>query len=301
MDKKIKVIIADDIQKIAEMNKEIAMRNDNIDSKRLFSEIDSLDDEVDSSLNNYNHHKISGLLVIILIIVLIALSLLYFGDTNQQDFFEEKNEEYSQQQIENYLKQEDIARDSFKVQKDNIQISNSYLNYNKELIAIISNDNDETITDLKVEVIFYDEENKPIEIDANDISILENNSKCYVKFVETPENFERYEFLISKDYYWYDNLEYVTEQISYEINENEDYLDLVVHNNYSKDISEASFQILFYDEMDNVMDVENIYLTEIEKNETQEQEVNLFLWDNNTYDEVKFNRYEINFLGAYIY
>ena len=31
MDKKIKVIIADDIQKIAEMNKEIAMRNDNIE------------------------------------------------------------------------------------------------------------------------------------------------------------------------------------------------------------------------------------------------------------------------------
>lgn len=293
------------------------MGNDNIDSEKLLSEIDSLDDETETSSTSDNY-KVNKWPVIILIIALIGLGILYFGDTYHYNFLDEVNEEYSEkqienymldevnedyseEQIENYIEKEELEKSKFEVQKNNIAVKNSFLNYNKELIAVILNDNDEVITDLKVEIIFYDGENKPIEIDSSNISILEKNSECYVKFADTPENFERYDFLISKEYYWYDNLEYVTEQISYEIYENEDYVDLVVKNNYSKEISEATFQVLYYDDNYNVIDVEDIYFWELKKNKTQNQEWDLSLWDNKTYDKVEYKKYEINLLGAYIY
>ena len=82
-----------------------------------------------------------------------------------------------------------------------------------------------------IDAIFYDDENKPIEIDSATLGILEKETEAYLKFIETPEKFERYEFLISKDYYWYKNLEYVSDKISYETVENAEYTSLVVKNN----------------------------------------------------------------------
>lgn len=157
------------------------------------------------------------------------------------------------------------------------------------------------VTDLLVEVIFYDGDNKPIEIDSDAVSIIEKNSKCYVKFLETPENFERYEFLISKEYYWYDNLEYITDKISYEIEPEDEYIYLTVKNNYSKEVSEIYMQLLYYDEDDKVIDVEDIIIHDLKKNKSQTEELYVALFDNDTYEIIDYDRYELNLLGAYIY
>lgn len=276
------------------------MASDNIDNEKLLSEIDSLEDEEGAtSTSNNNINKRNKWALIITIILLIGLSTLYFGDYYNN--FEEEQDEYSTEEIQNYLEKEKIAKSKFEEQKDNVVIENSFLNFNKELIATVSNNNNEMITDLKVEVIFYDGENKPIQIDSSEIGILEKNHKCYVKFSDTPENFERYDFLVSKEYYWYDNEEAVTEQISYEVVENNDSNNLVVKSNCSKEISEVDFQITYYDENNNIMDIEDIYMYDLEKYRTQKQEIYPNIWDNEKEVLVEYNRYEVNLLGAYIY
>lgn len=208
------------------------MGSDNIDNEKLLSDIESLEDEKRENSNNLNRKN--NLLTIFLIILLLGLTILYFGGTYYNEFFEKTNDKYYEEQIDNYLEKEELYRSNFENQKKNISIKESFFSKNKELIAVLENDNEEAVTDLLVEVIFYDGDNKPIEIDSDAVSIMEKNSKCYVKFLETPENFERYEFLISKEYYWYDNLEYVTDKISYEMEPEDGYINLTVKNNYSK-------------------------------------------------------------------
>lgn len=274
------------------------MESDNIDNEKLLSEIESLDDENEESSNNLNKNNKGS---IIFIIVLLGLTILYFGGTYYNSFFEKANDNYYEEQIDSYLEQEEKSRNNFEEQKKNISIKQSFFSANKELIAVLENNNAEIVTDLLVEVIFYDGENKPIEIDSDKVSIIEKNSKCYVKFLDTPENFERYEFLISKEYYWYDNLEYVTDQISYEIEKNDEYTNLIVKNNYSKKVSEVCMQIVYYDKNNVVIDVEDVTIWDLKKNKSKKEELYLSIWDNDTYEPIDYNRYEINLIGAYIY
>lgn len=271
------------------------MENNNINNEKLLLEIDSLENE-NGATTKIKNNKIG---LIIFIILLIGLSVLYFGNYN--NLFENIDEEYSDEEILNYMSKEENAKNKFEEQKNNIIIKNTLFSKNKELMAIISNNNSEAITDLKVEVVFYNGENKIVEIDSAILGIVEKDTEAYVKFLNTPEEFERYEFFISKDYYWYDNLEYVTNQISYEIVDNRDFKNLVVKNNSSKDISEVDFQIVYYDENNTVIDVENAYVEELKKNRTQTRKIYLDIWDNKTYNKIEYNRYEINLLGAYIY
>lgn len=280
------------------------MENDNIDNDKLMKEIESLEDEREEQVVE---NRKSRLPLIIIIVALFALCSLYFGGSFENNLFDEISEEYNEEKYESYMEQEKQDRKDFEVQKENIKVSESYLNYNNELLATITNESDNLVVDLKVEVIFYDAENKPIEIDDCTVSILDKNSSCHVKFIETPEQFERYEFLVSKDFYWYDNLEFFMEDsikngiLTYETYKDGDYTILSVTNNYSKEISEACFEVLYYDVNGTVMDVEYVSLFELKKNRTQDEELYISLWDNNTYENIDFEKYEIKFLGAYIY
>lgn len=274
------------------------MRKNDFDNEKLFLEIDSLEDSTETIPKSNNKNK---LIIILVVIALIALSILYFGDYYYNSFLDETNEKYYNSGLENYLEQEENQKEQFENQKDNITIETSSLTVNKELMAVLVNNNPEVVTDLIIEVIFYDGENKPIEIDSSKVSIIEKNSKCYVKFLNTPESFERYEFLISKEYYWYNNIEYVTENISFEVEPKDEYTNLKITNKYSKKVSEISFQIVYYDYKDKVIDVEDIHIYDIKKNKTENEELYLTVWDNKTYKPIEYKRYEINILGAYIY
>lgn len=269
------------------------MKNNKVENEELLIEIDSLDDEPKANTKEKTKLKENKIWLIIVLIALVGLGSLYFRDTSTSET------DYSDEDYIEYEKQVAI----FEEQKDNLVIESSNLNFNKELIAIVANKNDETITDITVEVIFYDGDNKPIEIDSSQIEVLGSNSEGYVKFYDTPENFERYEFLISKEYYLYTNTD-VGQYISYEIVESDSYAQddsLVIKNNYDKTISEASFQIVYYDEDDKIIDVENINFYEIKKKRTQTENIDKVLYDKQTYDEINYSRYEVNLLGASIY
>lgn len=273
------------------------MGSDNIDNEKLLSEIESLEDDSETITKDNKSVKKAWLKVLGLV-VLLGLCTLYFGegyyyDDIQDDSYEESIEEYETRELE--------IKNKFKEQQSKIIIKDSFLNFNKELIATVENNNNEAITDLNIEVIFYNGENKPIEIDSTVVGIVEKNSKYYVKFYETPEEFERYEFLVSKDYYLYDNEDIVTDQISYEVVENKEEAKIVVKNNSSKEISEVDFQILYYDKENNVIDVEYVSLYEIKKKRTQTETMYLEIFDKKTYDAVEYEKYEVNLLGAYIY
>lgn len=269
------------------------MGNDNINNEKLLSEIDSLEDESETISKNNKSAKKAWMKVLGLIL-LLGLCTLYFGE----DYYYDEQEDSYDESLESYATRELRLKDKFEEQKNNIYLKDNFLNFNKQLIVNVENNNDEAITDLKIEVIFYDGENKPIEIDMAEIGIIEKKSAYYVKFFNTPEKFERYEFLISKDYYFYDNEESVTDQISYEIVENKK---LAVKNNSSKEVSEINFQIVYYDKDNNVMDIDNIYMYDLKKKRTQVEELSLNIWNNKTYDIVKYEKYEIKLLGAYIY
>lgn len=285
------------------------MENDNIDNEKLLLEIDSLEDNSEQEGGIKNKNGGNKWIIILVLIAMLGLTSLYFNynyeydydyeyDYEDMDYYED---EYSDEEIKEYISKEYLAKEKFTKQKNNIKIENISYGINKELIATITNDNEEPITDLKVEVIFYDGENKPIEIDEDTIGVIEKNSQCYIKFEETPENFERYEFLISREYYWYDNLTYVTKNVSYEVVENDDYAELKVKNNSSEEISEVDFQITYYNEENKIINVENIGIFDLEKRKTQTEEFCLYEFNEKEETYEDYARYEVKLLGAYIY
>lgn len=271
------------------------MGNEDINNKKLLQEIESLDDERENT-SEEKKQKTNKWPIIIIIIVLICLATLYFGDS-YYNYFDEINDDYDEEQMENYMDQEKYNQEHFEEIKENIIIKDSFLNYNKKLITVISNNTNEPVTDLSIEVIFYDGENKPIEIDSAEISIIEKNMNYYVRFEETPESFERYEFLISKEDYWYNKLEFATDKVEYHVYNDE----LVAKNNGSEEISEINFQVVYYDDSDKVIDAEDVYIYDLKKGKEENYPLDLTLWNDETYEQVDYNRYEINLIGAYIY
>ncbi len=151
------------------------------DNKDLLDEIKKLDDTEEVIQEKRNlHEKIFT--VIIILIIIGALTMLYFSYTgkyivankeskseNISSYLEnvvyEENIETENTEVIDYetLKQQQIQK--FEEQKNNLNVVVETKDINNKLISVLKNNNQENISDILVQVIFYDAENKPIKID----------------------------------------------------------------------------------------------------------------------------------------
>lgn len=60
-------------------------------------------------------------------------------------------------------------------------------------------------------------------------------------------------------------------------------------------------QLLYYDEDNTVIDVEDIIIYDLKKNKSQTEKLYVMLFNDDTYEIIDYDRYELNLLGAYIY
>lgn len=291
------------------------------DNKDLLDEIDKLDDNEESVKEKEeqptSHEKAFTVVVIIIIIIALAMFYLFYkgnyriipNKKNEQkdvseyldEFYDYTNEndddlEYEENEfevIDNYDELEEQALAKFETQKPNLVITSQSMSIDNELIAVIHNGNQEYVSDILVEVIFYNAENAPIKIDEEYID-MEANSDAYIKFYETPKEYARCDFLITKDFVLEDS-SYISHKndVTFEAKDIEGQIEITGKNNSNEKIDSMEFEVIYYNENNQIIGISDRLSDEVEPNSNFVFvfDRNLYKWD--TDEEVPVARYEV--------
>lgn len=247
-----------------------------MDDKELFREVDNIlsesENEPKENSNPVENKKSSSNIKWILIIAVIVLFVVIINKVYTDEFEDTINYE-EEQEYEEYLEKyseefetfsdykENAEKEKFKLLRDNIQIK-SYIGNEEKLICELFNANTEDIKDLSLYVIYYDAEKKPIAIKENNIDLIYAENYFYCDFDIDPD-YNSFEFLISKDY---ESSIKVIPLDNIEITENESNNTtligshiVTVKNKSSKKIDTIELCIIYYDENENICQIETRY------------------------------------------
>lgn len=274
---------------------------DNEEKNNIMDEINQLIDENptgSSPIKGESKFK-NPFFIIGIIVVIAVVGWICF---NEYDFFEEmqssienigsSNEEYYEYNEETVLS-EDEQMKQFEEYKKNVEISR-IVDAEGDCHVILTNNNDVELDDLELYIIYYNDENAPIEIENHRFYGVLPNGKTSAQLYDTPKEFSRYEFLLKTDYYDYGSDYYIScpEDIGYVDREEENYIIISCINKSDSQIDSVGFMVTFYDENDNIVYIQNTYDIDIRKNE--EFDVRVY----KPYD-LEYSRYEIVLENAY--
>lgn len=291
-----------------------------IDDEKLMDEIDSLESDhesSDSSKSDFssNHKETSKKfnynLFFVVLLVLVILAYLVYERASSYGFEESvidrlpmgTIEKLTGDEIEDYIVKKsevfDIAalEREFKDQKDNL-VTNTTIGQDKNLIVSIENKNKEPVNYLDCYVIFYDGEGYPIDVKEEFVDFIDSRKKEYIVFYDCLENYERVDVLIKKTNYYDDGFENLSKYIEFGYYEDEDMIYISGENNSSRMIDEAKFEILFFDENNQVMDISELYEFDIGKNKKFEISAYNNIKDNELNEKNRMVRYTIRLMYA---
>lgn len=280
--------------------------------KKILDEFgNNLDDEKDEAIKDTTKitFKLKDVLKIITVIIIILLIIIPITKSIFNNVIDEDTSEYSgydEYIEETYLDDFDeeigvSSEESFEEDKANISIVNSFIDINKKVNVILNNKNaSKDIKDFFVYIIFYDGSDKPIGIDYQNINVLSSNTNYYLTFDETPKNYERYDFLITKNNF-YDNYKSYKNDVTFETYEDDRDVIITGKNNGRNKIDNMLFFIVYYDDQGNVLKVDNEYVFDVKKDKKFEKSSTLGIYDEKTYEDIPYSRYEVVLGEAYSY
>ena len=271
--------------------------NTNFNNKNVFSKIEKNEESIKNGMKIDKGSAIFAILIIILVII-VAYSnikeknISVFKENNNKEIIENTFEDKNTYEDEIIYDSEKAEKD-FPSQKENIIISKQLVNINKELILGIENKNEENLHDLDIYIVFYDGENKICKISRDIIKLLNSNSTAFIKIYETPTTFERYEVFITKEYFNENDI-ILNKDVQYSHCKENGKIKVSVQNNSSKKIDRLQFTVIYFDENDNILDIETIQEYDLKKNKT----VDILSWgiiNKLNYDKVEYAKYEVIF------
>ncbi len=300
------------------------------DNKDLINEIDKLEDNKEIiEEKSTSHEKVFTIIVILIIIVaLFMLYLSYKGtyivsnkenkqddfsayleniDNNEKDDNNDNNDNNSnngnnENEEIDYEELENQKKEKFEQQKNNLSITSQMLSVDGKLIATIHNGNQESIENILVQVIFYNGEDKPIKIDQNTIDIFDSETDYYMFFQDTPKNYERCDFLITKENY---GDFYISRKndITFNVEENKEENEIKISgkNNSNEKIEEVKFSVIYYNENDQIIAIREESQYDIKKQKEFKIEIDNSLYSYETFEDIPYSRYEVLLLNAISY
>lgn len=180
-------------------------------------------------------------------------------NTVEENIVIENFEDISKDDVEVVVEEYDeekIVKERFEEEKKNLIVMKEGFTINNELIISIENKNTNFVNDLTLYTILYGKSG--IEhIDMQDIDIILEGQKKYLKIENMPEGIHKYETFITKnDYYEYTN-ELLTENVTYNHYIEDEIIEVDITNN-GKKIDKVNFTILYYDKLKNILDIDNV-------------------------------------------
>lgn len=256
------------------------------------------DNNFDELTNDYEkkRKRKNGFLILLLIIILILIFDKFYNEMNYEysDFgddseYQEYLEKYSEE-FDSYSEyKENVQNEEFKLSKENIKI-NGYENEN-ELICEVFNGNEENITDLRLYVIYYDNEKRPVAIEEEHIDLIYGENNFYCEF-DINQDSLTHEFLLVKDYD--SDMTVINRQdMKIAANKNEDEIIVNVKNNSNIKIDTLQTCLICYDIEGKICDIETRYIFDLKAG--KEDSVDFYNFDN------KMETYKVVINYAYSY
>ena len=176
---------------------------------------------------------------------------------------EEDYKEYSGK-----LEGSDYESEKFKEQKQNIEIEKIYKGNNNSFIISLKNNNEEIISDIDVEYVFYDKDGLEYSSGFDYIQTLKANSNYYLLIDNAPDDYSKITYTLTKENF--DEYKYYYDEITYnaEVHQtNTDYLIISGKNNADTWVDFVTFSVIYYDANNNPVYISTAEEYEIEPNE----------------------------------
>ncbi len=277
----------------------MSFNNNDFDDEKLMAEIDKLEsnyeENVISSQKDEDKKKFINniFFVILLFVVLISYVIYDKISTNTQSVKNYEPEIYEDEENTATLEEDfniELLQKQFETQKENIEITKT-ITSDKDLIIGLKNNNKEALQLLECYVIFFDGNNVPIDVKQDYIEFLGAEKQDYLYMYDCAENYERAEVLVKKMSFYSNDYKNVEKSVEYELVEDSDFLTIKGKNLGNKKIDSIKFEIVFYNEKNEIVDVRECYDYDIGKNKK-------FEIDSYISNYLNFSRYEVNFLFA---
>lgn len=155
----------------------------------------------------------------------------------------------------------------------------------------IKNNDEDFLYDLTLNTIFF-KGDKIVYIDVQDIKLIDGNNTKYVKVSEIPQDYDNYEFLISKRYYIEYYNELLNDDIIFDSEDNGEYVEISIQNNSSKKVNRIHFTILYFDSNGNLVDFEEVQDYSIKDNKTSKL-MGYNIWDDKNGEYLDFSDHEV--------
>lgn len=170
----------------------------------------------------------------------------YVGD------FEIEEDNY----LTEYNKRKDFYKEEFEKAKEKLVIEDEGVTVNNELMICLDNQSPTILYDLDVYAVFYSN-NEIVEAKREFIEAINSNSKYFLKFRYEIENYDRYEIVVTKEYYGAYNETLINDNIEFTSKKVNDSIKINYKNNGSEDIDAIGFSVVYYDENNKIVDIEN--------------------------------------------
>ena len=158
------------------------------------------------------------------------------------------------------------------------------------MVSIKNNDED-FLYDITLNTIFF-KDDKIVLIDVQDINIIDGNNTKYIKVSQIPEEYDNYEFLISKRHYMEYYNELLNDDIRFSSNDNRKNVQIFVENESKKRINRIHFTILYLDEAGNLVDFETAQSYNIKANKNTSLMLD-GVWDEKKGDYLNYDKYKV--------
>ena len=193
--------------------------------------------------------------------------------------------------LEDIYNEQDAMKTKFEKQKKNIEIKDEGKSSSNEMMISIKNNNEDFLYDVTLNTIFF-KDKKIVSIDVQDINIIDGNNTKYIKVSEIPEDYDNYEFLISKRNYTEYYNELLNDNVSISSNDNKGYVEVSIHNKSNKKVNRALFTVLYFDESGKLIDFYSLQSHSITSKKTQKTQA-YGVWDDENDKYLDYADYEV--------
>jgi len=235
-------------------------------------------------------------LIIFLFIILPILQTVFgtialIFSSIADEFNYDNDNDYSSSYNYEYMENEQ----DFESVKNQIKVDGTMLSYDETALLVETvNSSNESLSNVQVQVIFYNGENQPIGIQDFMIDTLGVSSRNLNKLYDIPEKFERYDFIVSQPYKLdKPNIDFNDIVVNL-TSEDSSYLNFEVTNNSASMIDIVEIGIL-YIKGNQVIDFETENVYDIKSGKTEEEESYQYL----TRDEYDRIEYFVNDISIY--
>lgn len=239
-----------------------------------------------STINEFSNkgrkaNNAAAIIVFIIFIVISAISSI-MEMASDMIYNSSSNIDYDYGE---YEREVENRKNIFEDSKNNILINSTILA--DRIILDIENSNIDTFNNVKIQTVFYDEQNLPVYICEEYINTLFALGRYVCEITDVPTEYEGFNFLITQTYVTdSENINYTDLELMAGRNEDDDF-EITITNYSARTIGSVEVMAVYYKD-GNIVEIASGNIYDLKQSYTKHDTIYNFM-EPEAYDDVKFH------------